>query len=192
MRKRNTSSDATDQASAAAPVARPNTRRVSAKTCRRPIRSASRPPRVAPSAIPTNPIEPIQESSVGVSDHWTASAAMTNEMRPTSIASRAQPRPEPTTSRPCSRVNGRRSSRWARVGEVVVASAVIGAEFPLRSVGHRRRRGGWSAALPSVASSPLVCGVDTGGVPSDDGAVTGERRGTGSPPGPPAVTGELR
>src|ERR687894_590517 len=136
MRKRNTSSEATDQASAAAPVATPKTSRVSAKTCRRPIRSASSPPRVAPSAIPTKPIDPIQPSSVGVSDHCTASAAITKEISPTSIASSAQPRPEPTTSRPCSRVNGSRSSRCARLAEVVVASVLTGGRVPRAAHGH--------------------------------------------------------
>ena len=55
------------------------------------------------------------------SSHCTASAAMTKEMSPTSMASSAQPSPEPTTSRPCSRVNGSRSSRSARGSGVSVA-----------------------------------------------------------------------
>jgi hypothetical protein len=76
---------------------------------------------VAPSAIPANPMEPIHDSWVGESCHCTASAAMTKEMSPTSIASSAQPSPEPTTTRPCSRVKGSRSSRWARVSGVGVA-----------------------------------------------------------------------
>src|SRR4051812_152704 len=124
MRNRKTSSAPTDHDSAAAPVATPKTSRVNAKTCRRPNRSASSPPSVAPRAIPTKPIDPIQDSSVAESDHCAARAAMTKEMSPTSIASSAQPRPEPMTSRPCSRVKGSRSSRSARDSEVVVV--VIG------------------------------------------------------------------
>src|SRR5919107_1851093 len=159
MRNRNTSSEATDQASAASPVATPKTSRVSAKTCRRPIRSASSPPNVAPSAIPTKPIEPIQDSSVGVSDHWTASAAITKEMRPTSIASSAQPRPEPTTSRPCSRVNGSRSSRCARVAEVVGASVLTGGRLPRAGRGHAA---GGSAVVVLVGVLDLLLDLVAG------------------------------
>ena len=84
---------------------------VRAKTCRRPNRSARRPPTLAPTAIPTNPIEAIQAVSLGSSAHCAASAAMTNEISPTSIASRAQPMPEPVSTRRCARVKGRRSRR---------------------------------------------------------------------------------
>ena len=114
-RKRSAISAATDPASADAPVASPYTSRVRAKTLRRPMRSASRPPTEAPIAMPTKPMDPMNESVVGVSCHWRARAAMTNEMRPTSMASRAQPTPEPTSNFEWRRVNGRRSSRSARV-----------------------------------------------------------------------------
>src|SRR3712207_46536 len=159
MRNRKTSSEATDQASAAAPVATPKTSRVSAKTCRRPTAAASSPPGGAPSAIPTKPIEPIQDSSVGVSDHWTASAAITKEMSPTSIASSAQPSPEPTTSRPCSRVNGSRSSRCARLAEVVVASVLTGGRVPRAPHGHAA---GGSAVAVLVAALDLLLDLVAG------------------------------
>ena len=59
MRNRKTSRAPTDHDRAAAPVARPKISRVTAKTWRRPNRSASSPPSVAPSAMPTKPIEPM-------------------------------------------------------------------------------------------------------------------------------------
>src|SRR5688500_11370015 len=66
---------------------------------------------------------PIQDTSVGVTPHssWATSAAITKEMSPTSMASSAQPMPDPTTRRPCSRVKGSRSSRAARGSGVSVA-----------------------------------------------------------------------
>ncbi len=60
-------------------------------------------------------MEAIHDSVVLVRDHCTASAAMMNEMSPRSMASRAQPAPEPSSSRVCGRVNGSRSSRSGRV-----------------------------------------------------------------------------
>ena len=70
--------------------------RVRAKTCRRPIRSASSPPTLAPMRHPdeADRADPRQLAS-GARAHCAASAAMTNEMSPTSIASSAQPMPGP-------------------------------------------------------------------------------------------------
>lgn len=51
-----------------------------------------------------------------VMSHCTASAAITKLIRPTSIASSAQPTLAPTTSRRCAEVSGSPSSRSARVG----------------------------------------------------------------------------
>ena len=61
---------------------------------------ASRPPSEAPMAMPTKPMDPIQDSVSACSCHCLARAAITNEISPTSIASSAQPTPEPTSSRP--------------------------------------------------------------------------------------------
>ena len=71
-------------------------------------------------AIPTKPIEPIRDRVPVSSFHCRASAAITNEISPTSIASSAQPMPEATTSLVCRRVNGSRSKRSERVSEVSV------------------------------------------------------------------------
>ena len=76
--------------------------------------------------MPTNPIEPIQDRVVASSFHCTARAAMTNEMRPTSMASSAQPTPDPTSTFAWARVKGRRSSRSERVsGAVMGAFAMV-------------------------------------------------------------------
>src|SRR5699024_1521749 len=66
-------------------------------------------------AMPAKPAEAIREPSPLVMPQWTLSAAITKEIRPTSIASSAQPSPETTSSFPCLRVNGRRSRRCERV-----------------------------------------------------------------------------
>src|SRR5699024_6339388 len=100
---------------AEAPVATPELSRVRANTERRPMRSASCPPRLAPLVMPAQPAEAIREPSPLVMPQWTLSAAITKEIRPTSIASSAQPSPETTSSFPCLRVNGRRSRRCERV-----------------------------------------------------------------------------
>jgi hypothetical protein len=118
-------SDATFHDSAAAPVAAPYSRSVAANTVRRPMRSASVPPTLAPMAIPTNPAAPIHDSVAPPSFHCCASAAITNDTSPTSMASIAHPAPDTTTRRRCSRVNGSRSSRCERVSAIPSPVRVI-------------------------------------------------------------------
>ena len=50
---------------------------------------------------------------------------MTNEMRPTSIASSAHPSPEPVSTRRCRRVKGNRSRRSESVTAARVSASVI-------------------------------------------------------------------
>src|SRR5699024_11475842 len=67
--------------------------------------------KLAPSAIPTKPAVAIQEVWVDSKFQCTASAAMMKEISPTSMASSAQPTPEPTNSFLCLEVTGSRSRR---------------------------------------------------------------------------------
>lgn len=67
-------------------------------------------------AMPTNPADAIHDACSLVSDHSDTSAAMMKEIRPTSMASSAQPRPEPPRMRMCPRVNGCASRRAATEG----------------------------------------------------------------------------
>ena len=150
-RNRSTKSAPTDHASAESPVAMPNTSRVMAKTARRPMRSASNPPIVAPSAMPAKPIATMSEVCCGESVHCTASAAMTNDTRPTSIASSAQPSPELVRIRACLRVNGSRSRRSPRVPFVSVAPAarpsLRGRVVAVMRAGSFRRERSWRAGV---------------------------------------------
>ncbi len=84
-------------------------------------------------AIPTKPIDAIHAVSLGTRSHCAASAAITNEMSPTSMASRAQPIPEPVSTRRCGRVNGRRSRRSESVDEVRVPASVIASCYGCRN-----------------------------------------------------------
>ena len=73
-----------------------------------------------------------------LSSQCTLSAAITKEIRPTSIASSAQPMPEAPSRRPCLRVKGRRSRRCDLVrlrsaegadsGEEVVELLILSSE----------------------------------------------------------------
>lgn len=65
--------------------------------------------------MPMNPTDAIHDASAVDSDHSLMSAAMMNEISPTSIASSAQPVPEPVSTRRCVRVKGRASRRRATV-----------------------------------------------------------------------------
>ena len=107
-------------------------RRRSAASARRPggVRTGRPGVRRASRRSPCRRSRPRRStrSRLGVSSHCDASAAMTNEMSPTSIASSAQPSPEPVSSRRCRRVNGRSSSRSA-------SDARLG-----RRCGHARHR----------------------------------------------------
>ena len=122
MRKRKTSSAPTDQDSAAAPVATPNTSRVSAKTCRRPIpvgqqpaeRRAQRHPDEADRADPgqlgrrTAPTAPAQRGHDEGDE-----ADVHGVQRPAQPGADDQPAVLPG--------EGSRSSRAARVSGVAVA-----------------------------------------------------------------------
>ncbi len=61
------------------------------------------------------PIEAIHDVVVASRSHCTARAAITKLISPTSIASSAQPPPDPNSSLRCRGPNGSRSSRCARV-----------------------------------------------------------------------------
>jgi hypothetical protein len=76
-----------------------------------------KPPRAAPIAMPTKPMDSTHERSVLFSAKCgsAAIAATTKETRPTSIASKAQPMPEATSSLRCAALKGSRSNRSLRV-----------------------------------------------------------------------------
>ena len=122
-KNRSTSSTASPLTAALAPVATPYTSSVIAKTERLPNRSASRPPTLAPIAMPANPAEAIHDACEVSSDHSAISAVMMNEISPTSMASSAQPSPEPVSTLRCRRPKGRASRRRATDG---VAVSVMG------------------------------------------------------------------
>src|SRR5699024_4217275 len=77
--------------------------------------------------MPANPAEAMSEPTDLLSSQWTLCAAITKEIRPTSIASSAQPMPEAPSSFPCLRVKGSRSRRCDLVSgpEAVVAAGGV-------------------------------------------------------------------
>ncbi len=66
-----------------------------------------------------NPMEAIHEVSVWERSQCTVRAAMMKPMRPTSMASSAQPMPEPVSSFVCFLVTGSRSRRSVRLSDPV-------------------------------------------------------------------------
>ena len=116
--KRSTINAPTDVASADAPVAKPYSNSVAAKTWRRPILSANSPASDAPTAMPMNPTDAIHDVVDLSRSQCTASAAMMKDTSPMSMASSAQPMPEPNNRRLCFGVTGRRSRRWVRVSSL--------------------------------------------------------------------------
>src|SRR4051794_26378175 len=87
--------------------------------------------------MPMKPTEAIHDRVVLDRLHCTDSAAMMNEMSPTSMASSAQPTPEPATSRPCSGLKGSRSRRSERVS-TATAGEQRDSCGPVYPVGGRR------------------------------------------------------
>jgi hypothetical protein len=51
--------------------------------------------------MPTKPADAIQDACSPVNDHCAINAVSTNETSPTSMASSAQPSPEPVSTRRC-------------------------------------------------------------------------------------------
>ncbi len=90
-------------------------RMVSAKTARRPKRSASRPAAAAPTNIPAKPMLATRPRVLALRSQSRPSATRANETSPTSIASNAQPTPLSPTIFQCFRVAGSSSSRSAIV-----------------------------------------------------------------------------
>ena len=86
-------------------------------------------------AMPMKPTDAIHPVVVLSKSHCTARAATMKDTRPMSMASRAQPMPEPTRRRLCLPVTGRRSRRSVRVScsaEVMPGSVKRGAPLTQR------------------------------------------------------------
>ena len=113
---------------AMAPLASPNTIIVAVNTVLRPSLSARKPPSAAPMAMPMKPIDSTHDFCVAsrLKCGSAAIAVTTNETRPTSIASNAQPTPEATSRRRCALLKGRRSRRSLRVSGAPSRSQVSG------------------------------------------------------------------